>query len=339
MGANAHQKQNACMLQRTRACTYTASMARCSGVRRCVTAVTLALAGVAVHWGARATRIVLSGGVGGYTADQLQELGTSWAAYASAGMLDAVSVLAYNLNGDGSLGVYATNDTACPDGEAAQRALTPAGVRAIPTLYCDATLGNCAGLSARLDALLAHADAFVADTLARAATHGWDGYAVDFEPDGVVRNATALSAFLVTWADALAGADPRRALYVWVGGDTPYDMHVLAAAPNVTLLSMDTYVSTFADFVTPADALFRATGTGRRVGYGVLTQYGRASEGDMRAHRHTSDDAPMNATELAAIVAWLCVIRADSLQLWASHASPLWYAALAHVRTCTHFKS
>ena len=230
------------------------------------------------------------------------------------GVINGASILAYNLQENGMLGVYPLNDTDQTAETYQQYLKTQLQLKAYPCVYCDASIGNCDHLSDRLENLYANQDAFLQDSIQRANTYGWDGYSVDFEPDGPV-NATRLTDFLLAWGSLLYVNN--FTLYVWIGGDTQYEMERLFNSTGISFLTMDTYNAGFDSFVNIVAPLQISINSVSNLGAGLLTNYGK-----------TSTD--VNATDIMNIVNWSILTRMNALSLWASHISPSWYEALSY---------
>lgn len=260
---------------------------------------------------AHANEVILSSGLGGWNRQQLWNQYTSYKAYSDMGILTGASILAYNLQENGMLGVYPINDTDLTAETYQQYLKTHLGLKAYPCVYCDASLGNCQNLSARLENLYLQQEAFLQDSLHRADMYGWDGYSVDFEPDDAV-NATKLMDFLIAWGDLLYQSN--RTLQVWIGGDTPYDLDRMFNTTGIVFLTMDTYTDTYESFLNIATPLQTSINNISNLGFGLLTNYGQKSSQTM--------------TDIEEIVHWSILTKAGPLSLWASHIPPLWYKPL-----------
>lgn len=264
---------------------------------------------------ANAKEVILSSGLGGWNKQQLWNQYTSYKAYSDMGVINGASILAYNLQENGMLGVYPLNDTSFTAESFQQTLKTQLKLNAYPCLYCDASIGNCQNLASRLENLYLNQDAFIQDSINRANTYGWDGYSVDFEPDGTV-NSTKLTNFIMDWGLILN--EHNLTLSVWIGGDTQYDMTTLFNTTMLSFLTMDTYTDTYESFLSIATPLQTSINDISKLGFGLLTNYGY----HVRAENDTN-------TDITDIVQWSILTKSGPLSLWASHIPPTWYAPLS----------
>lgn len=258
--------------------------------------------------------VILSAGIGDYTYQELWELTTSFKFYKSINAISSSSILAYYLQDNGTLGVYntAVNNY---DGEDYQRSLLQYNLTAYPCLYCDSTIGMCSNLSQRIQNMINNKEIFISDSINRALSNGWDGYYVDFEPDSPV-NATSLTEFILEWSLALNNYN--LTLNIWIGSDTPYDTNLLYNTTHLKLSTMNTYDLDYEEFINTVAQLQRDQFESSRLGFGLLTNYGKSN----------MTDNYINGTTLQFISQWSRLTNADSLSLWASHIPPDWYEPL-----------
>lgn len=257
--------------------------------------------------------IILSAGVGQYTHDQLWKQYTAFKTYSNIGIITASSILAYNLDTNGSLASYDTNDTYWTAETYQQYIKQTLKLKSYPCVYCDSTIGMCSNLSSRLENLYLNVDKFIDDSIQRAKLFNYDGYFVDFEPDTIV-NSTKLTDFILMWNEALNKYN--LTLNVWIGYDTPYDDRIWNTT-TLNLVSMNTYTDTYDYFIYMAGSLQTSINDITRLGFGLLTNYGIESE-----------MYSMNETEIMKIAKWSKISKVNTLSLWASHISPHWYNAL-----------
>lgn len=258
--------------------------------------------------------VMLSSGLGGWTHTQLWNQYTSFKAYNDMKIINTVSILAYNLQENGTLGTYSTNDTIWTSETYQQFLKQQLNIKAIPCIYCDATIGMCSGLSDRLENLYLNMTLFINDTIQRAIRFGWDGYIVDFEPDDEV-NSTKLTDFIIQWGNTLF--ENNVTLTLWIGGNTPYDNRIYNSS-ILNLITMDTYSDTYENFVQIAAPLQTSTIDITKMGFGLLTNYYTG-----KLFGKVTDDS-----DIMQIIRWSIVSNSGSLSLWASHVPPDWYESL-----------
>jgi len=247
--------------------------------------------------------VILSSGLGNWNHDQLLYQYNAYGAYANMKIITAASLLIYNLDDDGNLGVYETNDINWTAEKYQLDVSTNFKLKSVPCLYCDATQGMCINLSEKLEKLYKHQDEFIKGTI----TKPWDGYVVDFEPDENV-DKDKLTDFIIKWGIKLHTYN--KTLTIWTGASTAYDMTKLNNISNIiNLISMDTYVNDYDTFINNAGNLIISTNQIPRIGFGLLT-----------------DNLP--DTELIKIIKWLHNIPCFGLSIWASIIPPSWYESL-----------
>lgn len=253
-----------------------------------------------------AKEVVLSSGLGNYTDQQLQQQYTAFKAYKDMNLITTASMLIYNLNEDGTLGIYNTSSNITS--EMYQKMLKlNLGLAAVPCLYCDATIGMCSNFSNRFNNLYSKMNEFIKSTIQIGLKNSWDGFYVDFEPDTDV-NSTLVTNFVLEWNKQLQ----LNGMYLnlWIGGNAPYDDRVFRS--NILLTTMNTYSSSYYDFINVASGLQTTSMDITKLGFGLLTNYG--------SNQSNSD--------IDQIVEWSILTKSMSLSLWASHINPEWFFAL-----------
>lgn len=257
--------------------------------------------------------VMISSGLGGWTHSQLWSQYTSFKAYSDMKIINTVSILAYNIDENGMLATYATNDTLWDSETYQQYIKQQLGVKSIPCIYCDATIGLCSNLSERLENLYTNMPIFINDTIARAKKFGWDGYIVDFEPDNEV-NTTKITDFMIEWSSQLNLNNVSLSL--WIGGNAPYEERIYEFE-SINFITMNTYTSSYDDFIAVAGPLQIEMIDIKKLGFGLLTNYGTKSFGSVT-----------NNSDIMKIINWSLYAEVKMISLWASHISPYWYKAL-----------
>lgn len=268
-----------------------------------------------------AKEVILSAGVNGLNDNQLYDQYTAYNAYNDMHIITGSSVLVYSLSENGTLDVYQTNDPSWSAEEFQQSLKQYLGLKTLPCLYCDATIGACSDLNNRLEAMYLYQDDFIQSTIDTAELNGWDGYYVDFEPDSPI-NSTRLTEFVISWGEALQNAS--LSLNVWVGGATQYDTYSLYDADCVNLVTMDTFTNSYDNFInTAASLLTTAVDNISRLGFGLLTNYG--SQFVNKSFGSPLDDNH----DIVSITKWTSLIGVQPLSLWSSNIPPEWFEPLS----------
>jgi hypothetical protein len=257
---------------------------------------------------------MISSGLGGWTHDQLWSQYTSFKAYKDMSLINTISILSYNLQENGTIGVYQTNDSYWNAETYQQFLKQKLGIKAIPCIYCDATIGMCPDLSSRLENLYLNSSGFINDTIYRANIYEWDGYIVDFEPDSTV-NTTKLTDFIFDWSEQLE--TNGLSLTLWIGGNTPYDDRIYNYS-KINLITMNTYSQSYEEFISVAAPLQTSVIDITKLGFGLLTNYYTK-----KSFGNVTDDS-----DIMEIIKWSILAKSGSLSLWASHIPPDWYEAL-----------
>lgn len=275
---------------------------------------------------AGAERILFSG-LDGWTHEKVEKQYNMYRSYSSMGIIDSSSILAYYLDDTGGLGRFQTIDETTT-GEMFQKKIKyNLGLKAYPCLYCDATIGGpCTNLTDRLEKVYARKKEFIVDSINLAHKNGWDGYSVDFEPDGPV-NSTTLTDFMMDWTTALNANG--LTLYVWIGGPTSYDMNRIFEGPKgMKLLTMSTYYATLHTiFIQMASYSIENINYLSRLGFGLLTY----SNGAMHDYNRNFS-WPNDNDETDKNIMWAANLNLTTYGLWASYIPPAWYVPLKNIR-------
>jgi hypothetical protein len=267
-------------------------------------------------------------------------------AYRRMGVITDSSILTYSIGLNGMLDPYNTSKLASQSIEQFQHSLTLIDIPASPCIFCDETIGACKNLGTRLQKLYDNQDNFMQDSVNRATKYRWSGYTLDIEPVDYV-NGTKLTTFVLEWADYLQKYD--LVLSVWIGGDTVYGMDRLYGGPNnLQIFTMETYTSTYVDFIKQANLELISINNASRLGFGLLTSISSANQtldheidqiigsinmngkNSMRIDNKVTDldFMWMSESDIGKVVDWVDVTKAGSMSIWATHIPPAWYAAL-----------
>jgi hypothetical protein len=256
-------------------------------------------------------QVILSAGIGNYSLLQLDQQYHAYKTYTDIGLISGASILVYELSNEGMLNEQQTNDPNLSAEKFQSLLKIQLKLTALPCLFCDATIGACANLSYRLEKLYTNQTNFMIDSLSRAINHGWDGYFVDFEPDGMV-DMYKITNFIMMWGKFLYRHN--LSLNVWMGESSPYNMTLLYDFPYVNLITMDTYVSTYDQFITIASSLQISTDISR-IGYGLWTY---------------APNGIIDEKDMIAISEWLVLTKTSMVSLWASTIPPSWYTGISN---------
>ena len=275
--------------------------------------------------------VMISTGIGGYTHEQLWSQFLAIKTYKNIGIVTTLSVLAYEIQGNGTLRAYHTNDTIWTSETYQQYVGEKLGLKSIPCIYCDTTIGTCPNLSEGLKMLYTNntiATQFINDTLERALLYGYDGYIIDFEGTDSL-NQTLLTEFLISWNYILNTND--MTLTIWIGGSSPYDLPLLFNSGSINLITMDTYYQPYTQFILTAGQLQVSVIDSAHLGFGILTDYNFPKQ--MRYPEYVNLDDNSNyisADDMINITNWCILTKTNTLSLWASHVPPDWYMALVN---------
>lgn len=105
--------------------------------------------------------VILSAGIGGYNTKALQDIQSSFRSYAELGIITKSSILAYNINENGELGIYSTASHIIDAEQIQQMVGHDINIKAMPCVYCDETQGMCNNLKSILNKLYSHREAFI----------------------------------------------------------------------------------------------------------------------------------------------------------------------------------
>ena len=276
-------------------------------------------------WGINEVRgeRILSSGLNNWTSEQLGQQYDMYQSYSKLGIIDGSSILVYYLDDWGNLATFQTADVMCTAEQFQEKVKKELRLKAYPCLYCDATIGGpCANLPDKLEKLFGKQDAFIASSIEIAKKYGWDGYTVDFEPDGDV-NSTALTDFMFNWAYHLNFNG--LALHVWIGGPTQYEMDRMFKGPSgMKLMTMNTYFAgTKSFFQVLASYPIQSINDFSRLGFGLLTYSNVMNKPWVK--RSGLDEVD----ETDQSIMWVKSLNFTTFALWASSIPPAWWVALS----------
>lgn len=240
---------------------------------------------------------------------------TTYKTYHDIGLITAASILAYELSADGMLDVYDTGSNITA--EEFQHVLKKDfNLKALPCLFCDATIGACSDLNQRLEAMFQQTNKFITDSIDRAEKYGWDGYMVDFESDTAIDHYK-LTNFIIDWSERLATAN--LSLYVWIGGPASYQMDLLYNSDTIHLVTMDTYYSDYQNYILKAGIQQLSLHNVSKFAVGLLTynQNGGFFQNN-------------NDADIMEIIQWSVIAKIQTLSIWAAGIPPSWYEALIY---------
>jgi len=275
---------------------------------------------------ANANEVILCAGIGNYTHEQLWKQYTAFNTYSSKKIITGSSILLYNIDTNGFLCPYETNDNVW-NGEIYQQYIkNNTGLKSYPTVYCDCTIGMCTNFNERIEKTYLNIDYFITDTINKALKYNYDGYMIDFEPDTQV-NSTLLTDFILKWNSALNIYNMN--LILWIGGDTVFDNRIFNSTLKLKLCTMETYDNDYNTFISNADALQVNINNVSNLGFGLLTNYGLFQNSNLKKYLITNDikDTPIDPINLYEIINWLKLSN-TFLSLWTSHIHPLWHLPL-----------
>lgn len=266
--------------------------------------------------------VLLSSGLGGWTHAQLWNQYLSFRAYVNMNIINQVSILSYNIQDDGTLGTYNTNDPSFTSEQYQQFIKNELGVKSYPCLYCDATIGNCQNLTNRLQNLYQNQSGFINDTINRGIKYNYDGYVADFEPDSLI-DWTQLTDFVLEWSNRLN--DNNMTLSLWIGSGTPYDNRIYNNT-NIILITMDTYQQSYDNFIIIASNLQTSSYNLSNIGFGLLTNYNFMNNKSNNAL--TVKNKILDQSDIVDIISWSHFTNTQLLSIWASHIPPDWFIPL-----------
>jgi hypothetical protein len=252
--------------------------------------------------------IILSAGIVNLAPGQNWHQYDLYKLYGSMKIITHSSILVYYITENGNLDVYSSPNDQVTSEEFQFIVGQTIGLKSLPCLYCDETIGLCNNLSSRLENLYANKNVFINDTIARAIKYNWYGYAVDFESGDNDLDADKLTSFIIEWNHELK--KKNLTLVVWIGGGTPYNMTTLFNT-DISLVTMDTYNCGYLDFISTASNL-ESQNVDSNLGFGFYGYY------------------PNNNTEFFEIIKWLTdsYNNTNIISIWASSILPQWYPGL-----------
>lgn len=252
--------------------------------------------------------VTLTSGLQDFDRVQLDHQYNLFSLYKNMHIIRSSSMLIYNIDTQGNLDTYKTNDSATSAEYFQSLLKNNLGLYAYPCLYCDATAGFCSDLNMRLEKMYKNQTRFILDLVERTMVNGWHGLYFDFEPDGAI-DWDKLTHFLIDISHVLNVV--QLPVYVWVGHGTSYDHHLLLSATNIKLVSMDTYQQTYADFVVSAvDNVEQLTSNANKLVVGLLTS------------------EPVSQEDMFEILKWCTVANITTINLYASTISGFAFEAL-----------
>jgi hypothetical protein len=164
--------------------------------------------------------VILSSGLEYWNREQLLTQYNMFSIYSSMQIISASSILVYNIDIDGNLGTYSTNDMLVTAEDFQLLIKQQIGLLGITSIYCDATSNYCTNLAASLDKMYKNQTNFIATVIARMVYNHWGGLILDFEPDTSL-DWGRLTSFIILLSEAMQIIN--KPLYVWIGYSTPYD--------------------------------------------------------------------------------------------------------------------
>lgn len=260
--------------------------------------------------------IILSSGVGKWSTDELWNQYKAYKLYSEIGMITTASILVYHLTDNGTMGVYETNVTEINAEDYQLLIKKDFNLKALPCLYCDATIGACANLSYKLEKIYLRENEFIQESIIKAQKYGWDGYSVDFEPDTPI-DSQKITTFVLNWANKLNKNGMR--LSIWIGGPTQYIMNQLYNSSIINLITMETYNQNYEQFIETTTRLEIASVNLSNIGLGMLTYAQGSSKGNVILNENN---------DLLNITNWLKIAKIEILSIWASTIPPSWYIGL-----------
>lgn len=290
-----------------------------------------------------ANNVWLSTGYGGWDHATLQNEWDRYQSYATAGAVTHSSLLMYGLNSDGSLMSWETGDASWPAKQFQKDLKTKLGLKAVPTLFCDETIGNCKPLATALSKIFQNPQVFIDATISEANQWDWDGFAVDLESFSSL-SAKQTDDFLVQWGTALNKIG--KELSIWIGGPTQYDVGVLARSTAInSLITMSTYTGSRSAFESIAQSTLSEVGNPSKTGFGLLSSDGLASmlksmgishdvvEQKLRSLKASGSQfgsslGAISRSDMLAISSWAKSKGARHFHIWASEIPANWIDGL-----------
>lgn len=262
--------------------------------------------------------VILSAGIGGYDENKLNDLYQNYKFYSEQKVITFASILTYYIDENGYMQSH--NTSTKNDAQSFQHFIkSNLGLKALPCIFCDETIGACCNLEDRMNRVYERQDQFIEESINIGLKYGWDGYAVDFEIARTI-DMDLLTNFVLKWSDALY--KNNMILDIWIGGDTFYNMSALYDS-NTTfhLVTMNTYVSTYEIFVRNANIDLERINNATKLGYGLLTtKYNK--------YAYKNDVITISNDDMEQIVDWCIKNDAYALSVWATGIPSNWINAL-----------
>jgi hypothetical protein len=190
---------------------------------------------------ARSSREVwLTYSLAGQEDRQVDEQFRRYQGYTNRGALTHASVSMYCIKADGT---FDTTDRGTDRNESFrpqlsmtssqfQQQLKGLGLKAVPTLRCGSGKKASQDLAEGLKIIFKDSDIFIGASIKEAKALGWDGYAVDIEPNEEIEKAS-LTQLMVEWGARLREVGMSLSIFTRAG---MYDLSIIGDAGNVTAM-------------------------------------------------------------------------------------------------------
>lgn len=296
----------------------------------------LLIVGLALSEKIQRREVVLSTGIGGFSREKLQVEYDLYSKYASEQILTISSVLLYGIGEDGRLFWWNTSSSANWTAKAFQQDIgRKLGLKQIPTLFCDSTIGNCAPLTDRMDKVFERQNDFIQETIVELIENDWDGYAVDLESFHSI-DSDKISQFTVSWAQELSKI--HKELIIWTGGPTWYNTSFLNetatdSLSNVLFITMNTYNSFSGEyFIDTATSYLKYEYTPKIAGFGLLVPPSLHSfmkhPALVSPRLFASRSDVIVEDDMKQIASWCLDNQVAALSVWASRIPDAWVDGL-----------
>lgn len=248
--------------------------------------------------------VILSSDVNLWDRSQLLEQYNIFSMYREMNIISSSSILVYNLDINGNLDTYKTNDTSVT-AEDFQLLVKEIGLNSYPSLYCNND-GYCSNLTSRLDQLYKNQTHFIASVVQRIMANHADGFVINFKTN-MQLDWVKLTSLLVELSTTLKIIN--KPLYIWIGNNTLYDDRIYST-PNIKLLLSNTYVNNYDQFIESATNTLIKMDNITRLGFTLLTS------------NNISEKDTIN------IIEWLVIAKINTISIWSSTVSGFYYKAL-----------
>ena len=248
--------------------------------------------------------IILSSGLNNWTSQQLSYQYNLYKSYKYMNIIDASSILVYQIDENGEVDTYKTNSNVSAE-EYQYKLKKELGLKSYPCFFCDTTIQMCGGeeFVIRFEKLYKNLPKFIDDTIRNAIKYDYDGYYLDIEII-TLYDSNKLTHFVNLWSIALKNVN--KTLNLWVDGSlSPYNSTIIH--DNILFTTMNTYDTTFDTFLIQV-GLHIGKINNDKLSFGLLT-YGSV----------------MNSIEIDKIVQWSKIFKPYGLSLWASTIPLEWY--------------